>query len=116
MSISLTLAIPFVLLALRINDVRQAAHAVHRGVRRAILSPRLIPFIGYTALCLLVVVIPSIVWTSRLATTAKVALTVCLAVGLLVVIIAVGIKRLVDITRRPLGSSTDLGTRSIVFD
>lgn len=116
MSISLALAIPFVLLALRINDVRQAAHDAHRGIRRAILSPHLIPFMGYTTLCLIVVVIPSVVWTSKLATTAKVALTVCLAVGVLVVVIAVGIRRLVDIARRPLESVTGSGNRSIMSD
>ncbi|KAJ0115642.1 uncharacterized protein J7T55_010465 [Diaporthe amygdali] len=75
LSISLTLAIPFVLLALRINDVKQAAHGVNRGFRSALVSPRLIPVLGYITLSLIVVVVPSIVWTSKLATTAKVAVT-----------------------------------------
>ncbi|KKY36382.1 putative ankyrin repeat protein [Diaporthe ampelina] len=60
LSISLTLAIPFVLLALRINDVKQATHGAHRGLRRALVSPRLVPLMGYITLGLLVVVIPSV--------------------------------------------------------
>lgn len=101
-SISLTLAIPFVLLALRINDVKQAAHGVNRGFRSALVSPRLIPVLGYITLSLIVVVVPSIVWTSKLATTAKIAVTVCLAIAVLLVALAIGMKRLMSIARRSM--------------
>ena len=113
-SISLTLAIPFVLLALRINDVKQATHGAHRGLRRALVSPRLVPLMGYITLGLLVVVIPSVVWTSRLATTAKVAITVCLAISVLLVAIAIGLQRVVSVAREPMPVSSGYSSAPIM--
>lgn len=94
-SISLALAIPFVLLALRINDVKHVGHSAYKGVRRAWASPRLLPVMGYVTLGLLVAVVPAIVWTSQLATTAKVAITVLLAITVLFVAIGVAMKWLI---------------------
>lgn len=94
-SISLALAIPFVLLALRINDVKHVGHSAYKGVRRAWASPRLLPVMGYVTLGLLVAVVPAIVWTSHLATAAKVAITVLLAITVLFVVIGVAMKWLI---------------------
>lgn len=110
-SISLTLAIPFVLLALRIHDVRQAAHDAHGGFRRALVSPRLIPLAGYVTLSLLVFIIPSIVWTSKLATSAKVAITICFAISVLLVAIGLGMRRFLSIARKSMSISEYESTR-----
>lgn len=90
--ISLALAIPFVLLALRINDVKKVSHGAYRGLRKALVSPRLIPVMGYVTVGLLVVVVPSAVWTPKLATTARVPIMVLLGVTKLLVAIGLLMK------------------------
>lgn len=116
MSISLTLAIPFVLLALRINDVRQAAHGAHKGLCRALASERFIPIIGYTVLSLLLVVVLAVAWTSKLATTAKIAITVCMVIGALLVAIAIGLYRLVSIARASMSVTSSSGSGLPEYD
>ncbi|KAH8774561.1 hypothetical protein F5883DRAFT_15667 [Diaporthe sp. PMI_573] len=102
LSISLALAIPFVLLALRINDVKQVGQSAYRGLQRALVSPHLLPVVGYVTLALLGVVVPSVVWTSKLATTAKVAVTVLLGVTVLLVALGLAIKRITYVAARPM--------------
>ncbi|KAF3761449.1 hypothetical protein M406DRAFT_74401 [Cryphonectria parasitica EP155] len=106
LSISLALAIPFVLVVFRIDYVKQMGKYVREGVLKAVNSPRLIPAICYSTLGLIFVVVPSITWTSKLATTAKVAVTICLALAVVLVAVGVGLKRLVNLARSTADRST----------
>jgi uncharacterized protein YqfA (UPF0365 family) len=70
------------------------------------VSPNII-LLALVALVIFIIVMPVIIWTTKLATNIKIALTICMAILVLIAIISMALKGLVYGASKDIEPDTD---------